>query len=138
MNHQISTRCLNNDDYLPSVIKGMMGRMEFVMGGRMHSLMLATGILTPVLGICFEQKIRSFGEVIGQEEYFVEADGLFEVDYLLSVIDLLWSNREKIRRTLESNMKRLRQTAESNVLLLGNLLKISGIKIPKDFLPEAS
>lgn len=113
---------INSDDYPPSVIKWLMGKMEFVMGGRMHTLILASGISTPVLGICFEQKIKSFGSIISQQEYFVDVEKIVEVEDLLFLIDRLWLNREKVRNELDLKMKDLRSMNKSNVLLLGSLL----------------
>ncbi|MFX0200663.1 MAG: polysaccharide pyruvyl transferase family protein [Candidatus Hodarchaeota archaeon] len=124
MNHQISARCLNNDDYSPSVIKGMMGRMEFVMGGRMHSLILASGIGIPVLGLCFEQKIKKFGETIVQSEYFVDAEKVHKTKDLTKIIDQLWSHRNRIRHDLGIRMQDLRHEVFRNVARLAVLLRL--------------
>ena len=122
MKNQDQTICLNADDYPPSLLQGLMGRMEFVMGGRMHSLIIASGINTPVLGICFEQKIKSFGEVIGQPKYFIDESEIKSVDDLLTVIEQICSNRHLIRSELETRVNQLKQKVESNVMLLGELL----------------
>jgi polysaccharide pyruvyl transferase WcaK-like protein len=125
MKNKNSTVAIKSDDFPPSLIKGIMGKLEFVMGGRMHSLILASGIGTPVLGVCFEQKIKSFGSIIGQQEYFIDEKEIVELKVLSSIIDRLWLNRQKIKKELDSKMKQLRKMIRSNVLLLGKMLKIS-------------
>jgi polysaccharide pyruvyl transferase CsaB len=119
---QDSVVSLNADDYSPGLLKGIMGKMEVLIGGRLHSLILACGICTPVIGICFEQKIKNFASVIGQEQYFIDVKEIVETGSLVSIIDRLWIDREKVREELDIKMKELRQMVKSNVLLLDEML----------------
>ena len=90
----------------------------------MHSLILASGISTPVLGVCFEEKIRRLASIIDQQEYFIDAEHIVKLEDLSSIIDRLWLNRQNVQRRLDTKMKELREKVKSNALLLSGLLKI--------------
>jgi polysaccharide pyruvyl transferase CsaB len=122
MKHQENVLTLKGDDYPPNLLKGLMGRMEFVIGGRMHSLILASGMHTPVLGICFEEKIRIFGDVINMAKYFIDAKRESDFTDYIKLIDDLMNNRQRIRADLKATMQEIRSDVITNVKRLSALL----------------
>lgn len=113
------------DDYPPALLKGLMGRMEMISGGRMHSLILACGMTTPILAICYEQKIKAFGAIVEQSEYFIDGYDLQDEKELTGQIDRVWKNRDQIRILLEKKMSFLRAEVDLNVKRLADLVGIS-------------
>jgi len=119
---------ISADDYPPSLLKGLMGRMEMISGGRMHSLILACGMKTPILAICYEQKIKAFGAVVNQQDYFIDGYQLKNEKALIHQIDRVWKNRDQIRNQLEKQMSSLRIEVNRNARRLANLAGISSEK----------
>lgn len=60
--HYICTRPHSVGEYI-----GMLGRMRFVCGMRLHSLIFATAGGTPVLGVSYDVKVDSFIRDIGSD-----------------------------------------------------------------------
>jgi polysaccharide pyruvyl transferase WcaK-like protein len=89
----------------------------------MHPLILASGECTPVLGLYFEKKLMSFGEVIGEDEYFLDAHKLESSVEVLAVFEDLWQKRAQIRARLATCRDRLLRSSEMNLKLLGDLLE---------------
>lgn len=113
---------LNGDDFQPSLLKGLMGRMEMVIGGRMHSLILASGIGTPVVATCYEKKISAFGTVINQNKYFINGYQINHANDLNKIIDGAWKNRKEIKESLLIRMEKLQKEVQTNVIRLMRLL----------------
>jgi polysaccharide pyruvyl transferase WcaK-like protein len=122
MKYKEDTVIIKSDDYPPALIKGIIGKLEFLMGGRMHSLILGSGIATPVLGIYYEQKLKNLGAIIDQKEYFIDVKHITCPEGLLTIIETLWSNRKKIKKELDEKITDLRKIADWNVKLLKDLL----------------
>lgn len=122
MSNQDSVLSINADDFAPKILKAFMGRMKAVIGGRMHSLILASGIGTPVLGVCFENKIKTFGSIIDQKDYFVDANDNLELQQLMGIFDSLLRNEKEIRKALVIKMQYLKKLANENTSLLKHML----------------
>ncbi len=117
---------ISADDHPPSVLKGVMGRMEMISGGRMHSLILACGMATPILAICYERKIKAFGAVVDQQENCIDGYRLKSEKELIDQIDRVWKNRDQIRKRLAKRMITLRNDVIGNVEQLAKLANIQG------------
>lgn len=66
--HELKKRVSSKDfvvlseDYTPSKIKGILGQLDFLIGMRLHSLILASSAGIPAIGIIYDAKIQSFLE----------------------------------------------------------------------------
>lgn len=109
------------DDYPPSLLKGLMGKMEMISGGRMHSLILACGMSIPILAVCYEEKIKAFGKIIDQQKYFIDGYKVNNEQSLIDEIDRVWKDRKKISGQLEAQMAILRCKVGQNVERLAKL-----------------
>jgi polysaccharide pyruvyl transferase WcaK-like protein len=109
------------DDYPPALLKGLMGRMEMISGGRMHSLILACGLATPILGICYEQKIKTFGTVVNHQVYFIDGYQMKDETILIRQIDSVWENREQIKEDLKKQIASLQIEVNRNAERLVHL-----------------
>jgi polysaccharide pyruvyl transferase WcaK-like protein len=61
----------------PDVAMALFRRARLVLGVRLHALLLAASMGTPVVGIAYEQKVRSLFSVLGLEPY---CHDLFHLD----------------------------------------------------------
>jgi polysaccharide pyruvyl transferase WcaK-like protein len=123
MRHHRQSIIIIADDHPPALLKGLMGRMALMTGGRMHSLILACGQGTPLLGMCYENKIKSFGKVLQQEENFIDAYNIQRVDDLNRHFNRVWENRVEIRNAIEKRMQALRSEVNRNVERLRSLIE---------------
>jgi polysaccharide pyruvyl transferase WcaK-like protein len=110
-------------DYTPKEFKGMLGLMELAIGSRMHGLILAAGEGVPVVGICFSDKIRCFGEIIEQERYFVDESEVTSAEQLHGLIRSAWDERETLRREVTARTDELCDDVRANVSRLAALLE---------------
>ena len=128
MENDLQISVISADDYPPALLKGLIGRMEMISGGRMHSLILASGMATPILAICYEQKIKAFGAIVNQQEYFMDGYQLKDEKALIDQIDRVWKHRGQIRHQLEKQILPLRSEVNRNAGRLANMAGISSEK----------
>ncbi|MFP4085195.1 MAG: polysaccharide pyruvyl transferase family protein [Desulfobacteraceae bacterium] len=113
---------INADDYRPETLKGIIGRMAFMIGGRMHSLILACSVGTPVLGICFEDKIRQLGGILGQKECFIDAKEIGNFAEMHFLISKMLNERQYISSELINLIGKLSIEVQKNVHRLDRLV----------------
>ena len=109
-------------NYTPQEIMYIIGQMDLVIGMRLHSLILASAMNVPVVGITYQPKVRVFLQMIGQES---RAIGIDDVNFekMRHIIDETWNNREQIKKELKPRIKELQESALSNVNLVLQLLE---------------
>ena len=107
--------------YRPEVMLGFTGRLELLVGMRLHSLIYAASQGIPLTGLVYEPKVGAFLKEIGQPS----AGHLekLESDLVCRVLDEVWENREKIREQLRESKKRLVYMAKSNIEIAYRMLK---------------
>jgi len=93
--------------YSPSVVKTIISLSELHVATRMHSSIFAASAGVPILGIAYEPKMKSFMEILHQEDYLMD---IYNVDALeiITRFDNLWEKRQ------ESKQKILKQSIELN------------------------
>lgn len=115
-------RLVTNRDYTNHEIMGLLGQMELFMGMRLHSLILASAMYTPIVGLVYLPKVRSYLKEIGQPDQGLEfAD--FNAQRLLSLIESTWERRELIRQQLKETVGRLKEESRKAARLVVELLK---------------
>jgi len=110
-------------DYAPKEIKAILGEAELVAGSRMHGLIMATGEGVPQVGVCFNDKLRGWGEIVRQQRFFVEADELVEADQLLGLLRQAWAERAALRAQVAARGAELCREAAANARRLRALLE---------------
>ena len=100
-------------DYPPSEMKGVLGRMDLILGMRMHSLLLGGAMGVPGVGIGITSKFKPLFEMMGQGAYLIDLQDLRE-DLLFERIQTGLSEREKIAKELRIQAERLRLQAGIN------------------------
>ena len=58
----------------PSVYKAVTGYLSVMLGGRMHSTILAAGAGTPVVGLAYNQKFYGFFELLARQEDVISVE----------------------------------------------------------------
>ena len=105
----------------PSAVMGALGAMDLVVAMRLHALILAAAMSTPIVGIIYDPKIRGFLESIGQLDAGLEMDDM-SPDALVDAVCSVWTQREAIRAQITASVERLRGQARLNATLVADLL----------------
>lgn len=92
----------------PDVAIALFQRAKLVLAVRLHALLLAASMETPVVGIAYEQKVKSLFEVLGLERY---CHDLFDLDpeALARSAEEALAERDAIRTHLRERVGELRR-----------------------------
>jgi len=109
------------NEYTCEEIKGIIGRCSIFIGARMHVTVFSTSLHIPTIAIAYSRKTY---EVVGMlTDYIIDIRKGLEYDAVISVINEVWLNKEKIKEMLASRMRKVRQRALLNGILLRNFLR---------------
>lgn len=109
----------------PNTVIGALGAMDLVVAMRLHALILAAAMSTPVVGIIYDPKVRAFLESIGQSEAGLEMDDMTP-EVLVDAVCSVWAQREAIRAQITASVEHLRAQARRNAMLVAELLASRG------------
>jgi polysaccharide pyruvyl transferase CsaB len=109
----------------PMAVMGALGAMDLVVAMRLHALILAAAMSTPVVGIIYDPKIRAFLESIGQPDAGLEMDEL-SPEALVDVVCSVWARQEAIRAQIATSVEHLRTQARLNATLVADFLALRG------------
>ena len=101
-----------NEDYTTSELMSLVGSMDLMIGIRLHALIFAGVMGTPVIGISYDPKIDRFLKSIDEDA----AGNLQSItpEELMQQIQLKWQDKENYRRANLERMAKLRLLAGSN------------------------
>jgi polysaccharide pyruvyl transferase WcaK-like protein len=94
-------------------VKGVLEHVSMLFGMRLHANILATSALTPAVALVFQQKVKSYFDLLGLPKNVISfAD--FSEESLLAQLKYGWLNRGSIRERLREVIPVLsRETAKS-------------------------
>ena len=123
-------KCANKDkvkvitnEYGLQELKGLIGQFDFFIGERVHSVINAMSMCVPSIVISWSSDQRlGIIKMVGQENAVCYVDGL-DANTLISKIDGIWSEREKIKIELKSQIGIMKERAMLNGKLLKELLE---------------
>lgn len=114
-------KVVSNADYTYQEIAGLLQRVEVHVGMRTHSIILASGVNTPVVGINSYPKTAGFMKTIGQDHWAINFDQL-NTESLVTLIQKAWQERHTTRETMKPLVQREQAKARSSVDLITQLL----------------
>lgn len=120
----IHVKMISNKDYSYRDLTSVFSKMELQVGMRTHSLILASSIMTPIVGIIATPKNRGYMRSIEQEERMVEFNN-FSVNSFFNILKATWENREKIRSALMPIITREKDKASRAVDYLDEYMNSS-------------
>lgn len=107
MEHKEKARIIMNE-YDDKTLKGIIGKMDLVIGLRYHFIVFATTMCVPSIGIYLDQyysmKIRGILELMGQGKYACDIDKTSASEIIELVEDAL-RNKDEIKKRLEERTK---------------------------------
>jgi polysaccharide pyruvyl transferase WcaK-like protein len=102
---------LGNDRYSAEELMGVLGRMQVFVGMRLHSLILASAMHTPCIGLAYAPKVRHFMGLIGFPERLVELAEL-RAEVLAAKVAQVAQEREQTLPALVRRVEELKSAAE--------------------------
>jgi polysaccharide pyruvyl transferase WcaK-like protein len=116
MTNRDRVRVFRPDSSVEEILVLMRG-MDAYVGTPMHSTILATSQRVPTLALNYEPKGRDFFRLIGQQEWVVPLESVWETsgrERLLERILALWERRDEVRTDLEGRIPPVQRQAASN------------------------
>lgn len=113
MHDKQASAIMSNKEYSHQEIMGVLGLLELFVGMRLHSIVLAVAMYTPVVGLVYAPKVRDFMRRIGQEDKIIEFED-FDANILYQTVNKTWDKRYEIRNELKVNISKLRDLVEES------------------------
>ena len=121
MKHRDRARSIKGN-YQPPEIQGILKHMDFILGMRLHSLILASSVYPPVVGTAYALKTKDYLQELGLEEFVIELENI-SFHRLKIIIDKCLENREEISDRLKKEMPLFLKRNQLNSQLAYDLLE---------------
>jgi polysaccharide pyruvyl transferase WcaK-like protein len=118
-------RLISNIKYSYAELAGVFSRAEIHVGMRTHSLILASSMVTPIVGIIATPKNRGYMRSIQQDARMIEFDDISSEVVTERVIET-WQNRDAIRAELAPIIKEEKVKARRATEFLAPYLSAGG------------
>ena len=111
------------NEYGAAELKGLIGQFDLFIGERIHSVINAMSMCVPSIAMSYATDQRlGIIEMIDHGNAICYVEGL-DADTLISKIEEIWSEREKIKSDLKSKIEIIEERAMLNGKLLKELLE---------------
>jgi colanic acid/amylovoran biosynthesis protein len=108
------------DEYTAKEYKGIIGQMDMFIGSRMHANIAAISMQVPTIAIGYSHKTSGIMNMVGLSEYVCDFRTI-TFDELISKVDKMWREREKIIKEMTPKIKNLQESVWLNGKLVKNL-----------------
>ena len=111
------------NEYGPKELKGLIGQFDLFVGERIHSVVNAMSMCVPSIALSYSSDQRlGIIKMVGQKNAICYVENL-DADILISKINDIWSEREKIKKELKSKIEIIKERAMLNGKMLKELLE---------------
>jgi polysaccharide pyruvyl transferase WcaK-like protein len=115
VSHQLALQCggsvIDNSKYLSHDIQGVLRQCGLLLGMRFHSIVLASSVETPVVGLIYAPKVRGYLRLLNCEEYGLELAALTSAS-LSSKLLSAWNERSALQQKQTLMITELKMGAE--------------------------
>ncbi len=109
--HRDEIAVIGNDRYSAEELMAAMSKMRYFAGMRVHSLILASAMNVPCIGLAYAPKVRHFMDLMHTPESIIELAS-FKGDELVSQIRRLVGHDVEIRASYEARVSELKHKAD--------------------------
>jgi polysaccharide pyruvyl transferase WcaK-like protein len=102
---------LTNTTYLSHDIQAVLRRCGMLVGMRFHSIVLASSVEIPVVGLVYAPKVRGYLRLLNCEDYGLELATL-TVDSLSAKLTEAWNSRQELQERQRPIIRELKVGAE--------------------------
>jgi len=118
--------------YSPSEIMGIVGQLSFLVGMRLHSIIMGGVMGVPTLGIAYLPKVKSALNILGYKDCHLIRD-ISDINFvhMRKIFNNILENEKKIKRNCRKSVKNLQNKAMEAPRLLKEIpnRNISKIKL---------
>jgi polysaccharide pyruvyl transferase WcaK-like protein len=104
-------KLLSNTKYLSHDIQAVIRRCGLLVGMRFHSIVLASSVETPVVGLVYAPKVRGYMRLLNCDEYTLELASLTP-DLLGEKLSQAWNDRRSLQAQQVPIIRELKAGAE--------------------------
>ncbi len=105
----------------PRTMIGLIGRSEFVLGMRLHTLIYAAKNAVPSIALDYDPKVSAVMESIDQSSLMKVSE--LDVEKLCRYADNIFENYDEIQSNLKEKSERYKTLADKNIEMALDLLK---------------
>jgi polysaccharide pyruvyl transferase WcaK-like protein len=116
----IPTACIDNRVIGHEGTKGVLRHVDLLCGMRLHSLILASSEMTPIVGITYQPKVAYYFRELELSERTLSFDN-FSIESLRDHILNGWQDREQLKTSLSNRIPVLQQRAAWSGKLVAGL-----------------
>jgi polysaccharide pyruvyl transferase WcaK-like protein len=128
---------LTNTKYLSHDIQAVIQRCGLLVGMRFHSIVLASSVETPVVGLIYAPKVRGYLRLLKCEDYGLELAQVTP-DTLATTLVRAWDSRVELQAQQRPTIRDLKAGAEHAAdLLVSRYYKEQGITVSENPLARA-
>lgn len=113
--------CIASEAYEAKQLKGLYGLMDFHIGTRMHSIILALSKGTPCIGISYEPKLFSLMTELELEGFVTDIE-VIEALKVEKMVDKIVKDRQRYQAVIDQKLPELQQQAQENARIIAGLL----------------
>ena len=121
MSNLIDAPIIDNSRYLSHDIQAVIRECSLLVGMRFHSLILASAVEVPVVGMIYAPKVRGYLRLLDCEEFGIELKEIMNEDFSSS-LHKAWTTRTELKEKQMSIVKTLVSGAHNAAELLAEKL----------------
>jgi len=111
----------------PKEMMGIIGEMNFVIGMRLHSLIMAATNSVPSIGISYDPKVSSFANQVSFP-CIPSIKDLQNMSQYLPVMENIVNNRDEISKDISQKVSQLKQLSFENMNIALKILETNYLK----------
>ncbi|MEH7110731.1 hypothetical protein, partial [Bacillus sp. JJ1764] len=92
----------------------LYGSLDYLIGGRMHSMIIAQKYLLPYIGVIWQSKVKGFGMVVESYEKLFDLKEFENSEQMFSIINSDINNIQKIKIEMRNKNKELEKIIEKS------------------------
>lgn len=133
----LNGRLITNTKFLSHDIQAVMRRCGLLVGMRFHSIVLASSVLTPIVGLIYAPKVRGYLRLLNCEDYGLELASLTEENLGVKLAEA-WDARAALKARQQPIISDLKAGAEHAAdLLVHQYYGVKGLAEPSNPLAKA-
>lgn len=102
--------------YHVEIVKGVIGRLDLFISGRLHAGVAGLSQAVPTVMIAYGPKHRGFAAHVGQEALVAQCiEGNIDSKALMALIRCAWEDRKRIAEDIRRHLPETRRKARENV-----------------------
>jgi polysaccharide pyruvyl transferase WcaK-like protein len=111
----------DNTEFTYKELMGVMGLLDVMIGMRMHAVVLASAMNTPVVSLNYAPKVGHYMKLIGAEDFALDLEGLTAETLCAKTVEL-WHKRQDRSVQLRDRLSELKTMSRKSAHTLAQLL----------------